>query len=352
MEIICLISGCFPKMTQKDSTKALTDGLIVTVFEDEGPTNIYNSSPLADDEAFTMAIKTLTAIGTSQPFNPGEVRAYGPIPTPKEPYVSEAFMFSLAAKDSMDNRIAQFGRMIFFWIITTSSSISKYTEFLKLMIKRTLRVYNIVNDKDLYNQEILKKIDQNIQIIDTGMDAYYITDAETVDAFSNISMIPELAPILLVNTEKTQLQVIFRDQPTPLVKTKIRRIVDEFKKKMPRGNLYRAEMITDPFVGKQLLSKSGLETQTDMGLQYRLRLSGKLDFDELDQFLSIPVKKIRGLLAKRILDAFNNKASIDFTLLASEVGFSEKFIMGVVQQAIQTNVMSGCKIENGLLLFD
>ena len=86
-------------MNRKDTSKALTDGLIVTVFEDEGPINIYNSSPLADDEAFTMAIKTLTAIGTSTPFNPGEIRAYGPIPTPKDPYVSEAFMFSLAAKE-------------------------------------------------------------------------------------------------------------------------------------------------------------------------------------------------------------------------------------------------------------
>jgi hypothetical protein len=220
------------------------------------------------------------------------------------------------------------------------------------MVKRTLRIYNIVNDKDLYNQEILKKIDENIQIIDTGIDAYYITEAETVDAFSNISMIPETAPILLVNTEKTQIQLIFRNQPTPIMKTKIRRIADEFKKKMPRGNLFRLEIVTDPIMGKQLLSRSGLETQTDIGLQYRLRLSGKLDFDELDQFLSLPVKKIRGLLAKRILDAFNNKSSLDFTLLASEVGFSEKFIMEVIQQAIQTNVMSGCRIENGMLIFD
>ncbi|MHA1995780.1 MAG: hypothetical protein ACW97Z_14630 [Candidatus Hodarchaeales archaeon] len=339
-------------MNRKETTKALTDGLIITVFEDEGPTNIYNSSPLADDEAFTMAIKTLTAIGTSQPFNPGEIRAYGPIPTPKDPYISEAFMFSLAAKDSMDNRIAQFGRMIFFWIITTSNSISKYTEFLKLMVKRTLRVYNIVNDKDLYNEEILKKIDENIQIIDSGIDAYYLTEAETIEAFGNISMIPENSTILLVTPEKSQIQVIFRDQPTPIVKTKVRSIVDEFKKKMPRGSLYRLEIVTDPIMGKQLLSKSGLESQTDMGLQYRLRLSGKLDFEELDQFLTLPVKKIRGVLAKRILDAFNNKSSLDLTLLASEVGFSEKFIIEVLQLAIQTNVMSGCKVEGGLLKFD
>ena len=242
--------------------------------------------------------------------------------------------------------------MIFFWVITTSNSISKYTEFLKLMVKRSLRVYNIVNDKDLYDPEIIKKIDDNIRIIDTGIDAYYLTDAETVEAFGNISMIPETATILLVNSERSQIQVIFRDQPTPIAKTKVRRLVDEFKKKMPRGNLFRTEMVTDPMIGKQLLSKSGLETHADMGLQYRLRLSGKLDFEELDQFLSLPVKKIRGVLAKRILDAFNNKSSLDFTLLASEVGFSEKFIMKVVQDAIQRNIMSGCKVENGLLLFE
>ena len=40
-------------MSPKEERKTITDGLLVTIFEDDGPANIYNSSPLSEDEAFT-----------------------------------------------------------------------------------------------------------------------------------------------------------------------------------------------------------------------------------------------------------------------------------------------------------
>ncbi|MHA2346380.1 MAG: hypothetical protein ACXACP_06650, partial [Candidatus Hodarchaeales archaeon] len=187
-------------MSKTRDQKTLTHGLLVTVFEDDGPINIYNSTPLGDDEAFSMAIKTLTAIGTSTPFNQGEIRIYGPLPTPREPLKALALQFSLKAKDSRDGRIAQFGRMIIFWLITTSANITKYTEFLKLMIKRTLRLYNVKVDKDLYVENTLKKIDEKMQIVDTGIDAYYVDDNESIETVMSLSMVSESAPIILIDS--------------------------------------------------------------------------------------------------------------------------------------------------------
>ena len=107
-------------MSPKEERKTITDGLLVTVFEDKGPANIYNSSPLSEGEAFAMAIKTLTAIGSSTPFSLGEIRSHGPLPTPRDPLISIAYMFSLKADHSIDSRISRFGRLVIFWIITSS----------------------------------------------------------------------------------------------------------------------------------------------------------------------------------------------------------------------------------------
>ena len=73
------------------SEKDLVDGLIITLFEDDGPVNIYNSSPLSENEAFSHSIKTLTAIGYDIPIEPNEIHSYGPLPTPRENYQSYGF---------------------------------------------------------------------------------------------------------------------------------------------------------------------------------------------------------------------------------------------------------------------
>ncbi|MHA1444528.1 MAG: hypothetical protein ACTSR4_07240 [Candidatus Hodarchaeales archaeon] len=90
-------------MSPKEERKTITEGLLVTVFEDDGPVNIYNSSSLEEGEAFAMAIKTLTAIGSSTPFSLGEIRSHDPLPTPRDPLFAITYMFSLKADNSMDS---------------------------------------------------------------------------------------------------------------------------------------------------------------------------------------------------------------------------------------------------------
>ncbi|MHA1940924.1 MAG: hypothetical protein ACXAB7_08835 [Candidatus Kariarchaeaceae archaeon] len=338
-------------MSKTRDQKTLTHGLLVTVFEDDGPINIYNSTPLGDDEAFSMAIKTLTAIGTSTPFNQGEIRIYGPLPTPREPLKALALQFSLKAKDSRDGRIAQFGRMIIFWLITTSANITKYTEFLKLMIKRTLRLYNVKVDKDLYVENTLKKIDEKMQIVDTGIDAYYVDDNESIETVMSLSMVSESAPIILIDSYANLINILFRDESSPLKKAKIRNLINDFKTKLPKGTMYKVEMITDKITVNQLLTKSGLEVQSDIGVHYRVRLTDQLEFDELDEYISQILNQKRLELTKKLLTAFNNKESVSIVELSADSGFQSDFILKLLNSAISANILANTTIEGNMVIF-
>ncbi len=338
-------------MNPKEERKTITEGLLVTVFEDDGPANIYNSSPLDESEAFAMAIKTLTAIGSSTPFALGEIRSHGPLPTPREPLFAIAYMFSLKADHSMDSRISQFGRMVIFWIITSSRNIIKYNEFIIRSIKRNLRLYQINSDTDLYDQERLKKIDEKLQISDYSSETFYMTGEDKVEAFLNIEMIPETAPIVIVDSSAALIQVLFRDQPTPLMKTKIRGIINDFKNQQRKGSLLKLEMVSDKIKVNQILIKAGLDIQPETGIHHRFRITNDIAFDELDEFFSLLIKNQRNLLSKRIVSAYNAKEPLDLHSLARESGFTDEFLVKIVKKAIDSNVLIQTTLENGILKF-
>ncbi len=339
-------------MSPKEERKTITEGLLVTVFEDDGPTNIYNSSSLDENEAFAMAIKTLTAIGSSTPFSPGEIRSHGPLPTPRDPLFAIAYMFSLKADHSMDSRITQFGRMIIFWIITSSRSIIKYNEFIIRSIKRNLRLYQVNTDSDLYDQERLKKIDEKLQISDYNSETFYMTSEDKVEAFLNIEMIPETAPIVIVDSNAALIRVLFRDdQPTPLMKTKIRGIINDFKSRQRKGSLLKIEMISDKIMVNQLLTKAGLDIQPETGVHHRFRITSDLAFDELDEFFSLLIKNQRSLLSKRIVSAYNAKEPLDLHSLAKESGFTSEFLVKIIKKAIEANILIQTSLDNDILKF-
>jgi hypothetical protein len=338
-------------MSPKEERKTITEGLLVTVFEDEGPANIYNSSPLGEDEAFTMAIKTLTAIGTSTPFSDGEIRSHGPLPTPRDPLFAIAYMFSLKADNSMDSRITTFGRMVIFWIITSSRSIINYNEFIIRSIKRNLRFYQINSDTDLYDLERMKKIDEKLQIGDYSGETYFVSGEDKVEAFLNIEMIPDTSPIVIVDSGAALIQVLFRDQPTPLMKTKIRGIINDFKNEQRKGSLLKIEMVSDKIMVNQALKRAGLDIQPETGLHHRFRITYDLAFDELDEFFSELIKNQRNFISKKIVSAYNAKEALDLHSLAKESGFTFDFLLEIVQKAIESNILIQTNLEAGILNF-
>lgn len=149
---------------QNDSTSfdgALIEGLVITVFLDQGPANIYNSSSLHNNDAYNMAIWNLPMLDTEVPLPFGEILADGIIPT--QNILASTYLFYLPAYDSTDPRMAKNGRLVIFWLISRSESILGYESKVKGIIKQLLRFYKITKDSDLYNnEETLQRMDEKL----------------------------------------------------------------------------------------------------------------------------------------------------------------------------------------------
>ncbi len=330
---------------------SLIEGLVISLFEDFGPSNIFNSSPLSDTEALNLAVKGMTTLGTESPLDIDEIRSYGPIPTAKDPYISIGFFFSLKAEKSDDLRISKMGRLIVFWIITRSNTILSYIGMIKQMIQRILRSYKIQSDDDLRKEEILLKINEKLQIIETGVETYYITQNGKIEPFLNLAVIPQNSPLVLIDNNSKKIDVLIREKPAPSKKIEIIHTVKEFRHKMPKGTLYKVETNTDEITIQRLLSKLGLLVHQDLSDHFRIHLTDEITFDELNEFLIQYLSPIRSKIVSAIIQAFNTRKELNITELAQETAFTEGLTRNLIEKMIKANVLHSAKIENDILRF-
>lgn len=330
---------------------SLIEGLVISFFEDFGPSNIFNSSPLSHVEALNLAIKGMTTLGTESPLDIDEIRSYGPIPTAKDPYISIGFFFLLKAEKSDDLRISKIGRLTVFWIITRSNTTIRYIGMIKQMIRRLLRSYKIQSDEDLRKEEILLKINKKIRIIETGVETYYIPQNGIIEPFLNLAVIPESSPVVLIDNNSKKIDVLIRKKLTPSKKMEIIHTVKEFKHKMPKGALYKVETTTDAITIQRLLSKLGLLVHQDLSDHFRIHLTDEITFDELNEFLEQMLSPIRTKIASAIIQAFNTRKELNITELAQETAFTGGLIKNLIEKMIETNVLYSAKIENDILRF-
>ena len=164
-------------------------------------------------------------------------------------------------------------------------------------------------------------------------------------------MIPDTAPIVIVDSSTALIQVLFRDQPTPLMKTKIRGIINDFKNQQRKGSLLKLEIVSDKIMVNRLLSKSGLDVQPEKGIHHRFRITYDLTFDELDEFFSVLIKNQCNLISKTIVTAYNAKEPLDLHSLARESGFTSEFLVQLVQKAIESNIIIQATLKNDILNF-
>ncbi|MFX1507036.1 MAG: hypothetical protein ACFFDC_13155 [Promethearchaeota archaeon] len=337
------------KNTSSGST--LTDGLIISVFEDNGPVNVYNSSPLNESEAFNMVLKALPAIGSDVPLEHGEIRSYGLIPTPKEPFLCLSFIFILKAEKTDDSRIARFGRIIVFWIITRSSALMKYIGLIKRMIRREIQIYHIKNDTDLKKEEIMRKIDNKIQIIEVGIESYYISEMNSIEPFLDLAFVPKDAPIMMVDKPKNQIKVLLRSQSNPSRKLELLQLVNDYKKNIPKGPIYKTEIISDSLIVQQLLAKTGFITQFDVGTTIRLRFTNELTFEELDSFFDFHLTPKRQQLVTQIMRTIESKIPLNLYELSVQTGITMELIEEFIASALNSGLIQDFEIKNGTLTF-
>lgn len=329
----------------------IADGIVITLFEDDGPTNCYNSSPLTDDEAFNLAVKSLMTIGAIDPLELGEIRSYGPIPTPKPSFQAIGFVFVLRAHSTRDSRIALSGRLIVIWIITKSTTTIKYVGMIKRMIQRLLNSYKIKTDIDFKQGVVLKNFDKKIQIIEVTQDTYYISKSGSIESFLEIALTPPNAPIMTVDHSKREIKILIQDKSDARRKIELLQLVTEFKRKLPKGTLYKAEIITEPLIVQSLLSKSGILTAQDIGKRYTIRLSDHLTFEELDNFFNSLFTQKRRQLVAQILKSYQTNTPLNLNELSNQIGLSQELIEEILESAIQARLIPNSEIKSGILMF-
>ena len=330
---------------------SLIEGLVISLFEDFGPSNIFNSSPLSHVEALNLAVKGMTTLGTESPLGGDEIRSYGPIPTSKDPFVSIGFFFMLKAEKTDDQRIARMGRLIVFWIITRSNTTIKYMGMIKQTIRRILRTYKIQSDTDLRKEEILLKIDEKLRFIETGVETFYITTNRIIEPFLNLAAIPHNSPVVLIDNNSKKIDVLIREKLSPNKKMEIIHTVKDFRHKIPKGTQYKMETTTDTITIQRLLSKLGLLVHQDLSDHFRIRLTDEITFDELNEFIVEYLSSNRIKIASMIIHAFKTTKELNITELAQDTAFTEGLIKGLIEQMIKTNVLFNAKIENNILRF-
>jgi hypothetical protein len=330
------------------SGRAITEGLIISVFKEEGPTNIYNSSPLNENDAFNLSIKNWPVLGSDIPAAFGEINSYGPIPTPKRPYHTIAFSLLLKAKLSSDERLLRLGSMVVFWVITSHPASVKYTGVLRRVIRRALNQYHIVADSDLLGEGIAQKIDEKLRIIEGTMVASYVTEGNRIESFLDLNLIPQAAPIIIIDDSSSQIRVLLRGQTSPTRKIELREIVEEYKKRFAKGAAYKVEFISEPLSIQLLLSKLGYISESDVGAQFRVWISDKVAFEDLDEFFDSRLSPLRQTLVGEVMESIRTEKSLNLIDLSSRVGLSSELIEQILLNAISSGLIGNAEVQNGV----
>ncbi len=332
-----------------DRRKGITEGVVISIFEDQGPVNLYNSSSLTDDEAFNMALRSLTVIGSDIPLEYGEIRSYGPIPTPRPGFFSLGFIFSLKAVDSIDSRIQRFGRLIVFWVITRTDTSIQYIGVIKRIIQRVIRTNRIITDEDIRNESIWYKIDEQLSNIDTGIERYYIDNDGFMQSFLDLTMVPLNAPIILVDHSAKQITVLLREKVTPGAKNKALNVINDYKRDLHKGSLFKTEIISDSILIQTILSKQGLATESLASQTVRYHLSQEVNFGELNDFFENFQAPKRQKLISQIIEGVNAKEQINLNQIAFSTGYPYNFIVDFVKNAINAGIIRDYKLDEGIM---
>ncbi len=183
----------------------IISGLIVTVFQDVGPTVEYNRSILSEEQAFNLSVKGLTALGDSK-----EKEIYGPLPVQnRDDLQALAFLMSIKAKDTQDDRIEEYGRPVAFWLIFHSSKKRLVLHASGLVQSYlTMLIQGLENEEQLTKEKLDHIYDRLTSIVSqANIRVYGYIDGKVME-FSDDSLIP-LSPVIIIADHRTKnLQVL------------------------------------------------------------------------------------------------------------------------------------------------
>ncbi len=119
-------------MSGMESKKEHLLGIVFVVFEDTGPSVIFNDTYLTEEQTLTLAVEGMTIVGLdegsqgktlkekkAQSFDTmDDKRSFGPLPVPDaQDLRAMAITFDVESVDSSDHRITEFGRKCILFLL-------------------------------------------------------------------------------------------------------------------------------------------------------------------------------------------------------------------------------------------
>ncbi len=145
--------------------ETIIDGLIITAFLDQGPVNVYNSSPFHNNDAYNFVIWELPAFNIDLPMTLGEILPTGLFTTKCGAFRVLTYFLYLPVEFSSDPRIKENGRPIIFWVFSQSETILNVETKIEQKFIQLFRYHKILNDIDLIKTVVMQDIDDKIKQI-------------------------------------------------------------------------------------------------------------------------------------------------------------------------------------------
>jgi hypothetical protein len=207
------------RLLNRDTEEELITGIIVTVFEDYGPSVVYNASPLNESQAFNLAVKGMTTVGDSE-----EKEVYGPFPVPEvDDLRTLAFMFNIVSDSSSDSRIREFGRPIVVWIIFKTERKRNILHAAGLLQGYLAGLVDKIREEEDLTEDRLSQINQKLtdMLASIKIRVYGLMPSGEFLEFVDDSLIPASEVLLIADGSEKMLYILFHD---PHVKPMNKRI--------------------------------------------------------------------------------------------------------------------------------
>ncbi|MFW9995325.1 MAG: hypothetical protein ACFFD4_25030 [Candidatus Odinarchaeota archaeon] len=231
----------------------MIEGLICTIFEDYGPTPVFNESFLDDTQAFNLGIKIMTVLGNSEPRE-----IYGPLSVPNDNDKRMlAYLFNVRSAESTDPRIKQFGRSVVISLIFSKNNewaVRQSSGLIKSYL--TLLVAEIEEETDV-SFDRMKVIYQKVMLLvsQIKIKVYKISEygAPIEDMLSGGEML-QAKTVIVADLKENSLHVLIQD-PIPIkLRAEVTKQIDDFNKANFSYKMKKS-IIDNPEVIQSLLNK-------------------------------------------------------------------------------------------------
>ncbi|MHA2296156.1 MAG: hypothetical protein ACXAEU_14095 [Candidatus Hodarchaeales archaeon] len=213
----------------EESIEGMIEGLICTIFEDYGPTPVFNESFLDDTQAFNLGIKIMTVLGNSEPRE-----IYGPLSVPDDNNKRMlAYLFNVKSDESSDPRIKQFGRSVVISLIFSKGNewaVRQASGLIKSYL--TLLVAEIENEVDV-SFDRMKIINKKVMLLVSQIKirVYKISEygAPIEDLLYGGEML-QAKTVLVADLQDNILHVLIQVPIPTMLRAEVTKQIDDFNK--------------------------------------------------------------------------------------------------------------------------